>query len=906
MSIEIYHLPPGNGKFRETLIKRLLDNVKGLDYSGIFHIAPTTHIANAWRKSFNRAAGDCYIPPQSMTLRQFSRMLCSTYSERNIISKSLIPVVISGLENTSPGHSNIAAEMISELKRHYPAEPPESIKKTLNSTLSALDIPDEVKNRTMNAMDMFLRYDEALRSKGFMDEDDALPLAAELVKENRIQPHTLLLDGFYETTPSEELLIRNLISVSENTIATVPIDINDDLSFCYTINLKKYFKFNIVTLDAIETKDKVFYYPTPSMEEEISQIAKQIKSEFITGRSRHLDDTYLVFPSLAPYMEMTERIFKRYGIPINISTSRPLSRLRPYIDLLSLLDSVWEDYPRLKFSRALTSPFFSKIPDLLKKSVPAAALNAGIVKGRESWLGALREHRADKELSRVFETLNPLYLCRHNTSFGAIANVILEVLRALGFMPSDYSESGLSELEAVLHKFSLLDELLAKKIDLSFFADTLRRILSEPQKQSDEPGVRAAGLFEVRGIEPGSLYMAGLKDGDLPSRPDIDFMLPDNIRKKLGLVDMKRHLRLQEHIFMRLVQSSGRTYLTYPTMEGDKYFLPSVFLADGEEIIEKIWGVFSKEEALINQGRQGRKKFETHMKEVQGIKRTFKTISVTDIDRYRSCPRRFYIEKILGFEPPEILEFEMDALALGILSHEVMERLITKPFENIDNFNSNASEALDEVLPKKPLDPYLKGQFREAFMEIVPEIYRLEESIKAEGFAFHKAEYKLEGELFKGVTLRGKVDRVDLTPGGAAEVIDYKSGSPQFTSSKVLKKGAMLQLFLYAALLKKRGILPERVGIYSLKDLKLKWIPGKSELKKGITIDDFIDAALGYLKETVTDMRSGDFSARPLEEQHCRLCPESPYCPYIQAGSRNDEAGSGRESLKQGLDNQGL
>jgi RecB family exonuclease len=902
MSIEIYHLPPGNGKFRETLINRLLDNVKGPDYSGIFHISPTTLIANAWRKSFNRTAGDCYIPPQSMTLRQFSKMLCSTYSERNIISRALIPVIISGLEETSPGYSNIAAEMISELKQHYPAESPEAIKKTLNSTLSALDIPDEVKTRTMNAMDMFLRYDETLRSKGFMDEDDALPLAAELVKENRIQPDTLLLDGFYETTPAEDLLIRNLISVSENTIATVPIDINDDLSFCYTINLKNYFKFNIVTLDAIETKDKVFYHPTPSMEEEISLIAKQIKSEFITGRSRYLDDTYLVFPSFSPYMEMTERIFKRYGIPINISTSRPLSKLRPYIDLLSLLESVWEDYPRLKFSRALTSPFFTKIPDLLKKSVPAAALNAGIVKGRESWLSALSEHGADKELSRVFEVLNPLFICRYNESFGALSKALLDVMRALGFMPSDDSESGLSELEAVLHKFSQLDELLEKKIDLSFFADTLRRILSEPQRQRDETGVRAAGLFEVRGIEPASLYMAGLKDGDLPSRPDIDFMLPDNIRKKLGLVDMKRHLRLQEHIFRRLVQSSGRTYLTYPTMEGDKYFLPSVFLSDGEEIIEKIWGVFSKEEALL---RSGRTQFETHLKEIQGIKRAFKTISVTDIDRYRSCPRRFYIEKILGFEPPEILEFEMDALALGILSHEVMERLITKPFENIDNFKSSASETLDEVLPKKPLDPYLKGQFREAFMEIVPDIYRLEESIKADGFAFHKAEYKLEGELFKGVTLKGKADRVDLTPGGAAEVIDYKSGSTQFTSSKVLNKGAMLQLFLYAALLKKHGITPERVGIYSLKDLKLKWIPSKSELKKNITIDVFIDAALGYLKDTVTDMRSGDFSSRPIEEQRCRLCPESPYCPYIQAGSRDPESDLGKESSGQEIEDQG-
>lgn len=882
MSMEIYHIPPGNGEFRESLLRRLLDDVKGPDYSGIFHLAPTAHISNAWRKAFHKAAGECYIPPQAMTLRQLSKSLCSTYAGKPVISRALMPVVISGLEGSGPGHSNIVSDMISELKQHYPQKPPDSIRETLNATLTELGIPEEVKNRTMNAMDMFQRYEEALKSKGFMDEDDALPLAAELAKEKRLRPNTLLLDGFYEITPAEELLIRNLISLSENTITTIPIDINDDLTHCYSNNLKLIFNVSATSLPVFEPRDdNMFFHPSPSMEEEISDIARHIKGEFITGRARELDDIYLVFPSPSRYKEMTERIFKRYGIPINFSTSRQLSRSRPYIDLLSLLEAVSEDYPRLKFSRFLSSSFFHNIPAELKNPVPAAILNAGIVKGKESWLGALRKFGADKELSRVFKTLKPLELIKHTASFGDIAKVLLDVLGALGFHPSDEPEGGLSGLEAILHEFRVLDEILGKKVDLAVFTDTLRRVLNEPLRHSDEPGVRAAGLFEVRGLEPGSLYMAGLKDGDLPSRPDIDFMLPNSVRKHLGLVDMKRHLRLQEHIFRRLVRSSGRNYLSYPTMEGDKFFLPSVFLADAEEKIEKISGVFCEEEAMLHRGR---KKLEAHIREVQGIKRAFKTINVTDIDSYRSCPRRFYIEKVLKLSPPEIVEFEMDALTLGTLAHQVMERLITKPFENIEELTKNASGALDEALPAQPLDAYLKGLFREAFMEIIPDIYKLEESIKADGFAFHKAEYKLEGEPSKGIRLRGKVDRVDLTPSGAAEVIDYKTGSPQFSSSRVLKKGALLQLFLYAALLKKSGMRPERVGIYSLKDMKLKWIPGKRDIKKGLTLDDFMDAALGFLKETVTGMRSGDFSARPLEEQSCRKCPEGPYCPYIQKG----------------------
>ena len=126
MSIEIYHIPPGNGEFRESLLRRLLDDVKGPDYSGVFHLAPTAHISNAWRKAFHKAAGECYIPPQAMTLRQLSKSLCSTYAGKPVISRALMPVVISGLEGSGPGHSNIVSDMISELKQHYPQKPPDS------------------------------------------------------------------------------------------------------------------------------------------------------------------------------------------------------------------------------------------------------------------------------------------------------------------------------------------------------------------------------------------------------------------------------------------------------------------------------------------------------------------------------------------------------------------------------------------------------------------------------------------------------------------------------------------------------------------------------------------------------------------------------------------------------------
>ncbi|NIT02550.1 MAG: hypothetical protein GTO09_10505, partial [Candidatus Latescibacteria bacterium] len=65
------------------------------------------------------------------------------------------------------------------------------------------------------------------------------------------------------------------------------------------------------------------------------------------------------------------------------------------------------------------------------------------------------------------------------------------------------------------------------------------------------------------------------------------------------------------------------------------------------------------------------------MNEIRDIKRYRGNshIRVTDIDSYRSCPRRFFIEKVLGIEPPELREYEVDPKTIGIIVHEVMERL---------------------------------------------------------------------------------------------------------------------------------------------------------------------------------------------------------------------------------------
>ncbi|MDP2277294.1 MAG: PD-(D/E)XK nuclease family protein, partial [Nitrospirota bacterium] len=292
----------------------------------------------------------------------------------------------------------------------------------------------------------------------------------------------------------------------------------------------------------------------------------------------------------------------------------------------------------------------------------------------------------------------------------------------------------------------------------------------------------------------------------------------------------------------------------------------------------------------------------SHIKEIgvksRLIKKQFgenSNIRVTDIDSYRTCHRKFFIEKILRLEPSETKEYEIEAMLLGTIIHEIMAELMAKPFAGLDEMKAEAEKLLGKLLDEKPLENYWKNFIRDSFLSILPEIYEIESELRDEGYSFMKAEAPVEGEVIKNIKLKGKIDRIDRKVKSEklevksseentneVELIDYKTGAAQLSRAEILNKGASLQLFLYAALMKSLGFKVNRAGIYSVKDTKITWVPGK---KDSMTMDDYIEICLKYLEKTISDLRKGDFAAFPLNEQTCRNCHERAYCPYIQSPS---------------------
>ena len=70
------------------------------------------------------------------------------------------------------------------------------------------------------------------------------------------------------------------------------------------------------------------------------------------------------------------------------------------------------------------------------------------------------------------------------------------------------------------------------------------------------------------------------------------------------------------------------------------------------------------------------------------------------------------------------------------------------------------AENLGELLDEKPLENY-NGKFHKRFIpfSILPEIYEIESELRDEGYSFMKAEVPVEGEVYKNIKLKGKIDR---------------------------------------------------------------------------------------------------------------------------------------------------
>jgi ATP-dependent helicase/DNAse subunit B len=636
------------------------------------------------------------------------------------------------------------------------------------------------------------------------------------------------------------------------------------------------------------------------------------------------DQAIVVFPQFAEYSAIVRRVFTKYGIPFTLFPERTLAASPPLIALQELLTALENNFPRVPFVAALTSPYFTRISESCRRAVNRFSLAARLVKDRLAWQSIERRLRSEdpemdeREEGMLRETQQNVNLVlsfcsdyagpglRSDTLTG-FAGRLRALLTRLGFGEKlDPGRPEELELRNDQRRFyALLESLAAFELDFGpeqYTPAEFHRILVQLIRNTPAPpeqerrGVLVSSTLETRGLDCRRLYYGGLTEDDLPTRFKHDPILPDSVRVRLNLPNIDRHSLWQHLHFLRLVNTpEEEPFLSFPDTEQDRLLLPCPYL-DEESCLDPVEpaAVFTIEEQQRREGERQATGYQERFEPlnlsaapevVAEIGRRFgpeRVLAVTRLERYRRCPVMFYIETVLGIRSSEEPRFEPQPADWGNILHRILERLYADEAVALAEIPERLHRILPAVLQDFGLPGFWQQAVRQVLDELMPEFLSLEQELRDEGYAPVRVERAVSASVFPDLKLRGRIDRIDAS-GKTLRVLDYKSGGTgDITKPAIIERGTYLQLPLYARMVQEQypGREVENLGIYGLRDMKIKWLARRAE------VSELIEAALGHARQVIDAVRRAEFPPAPAGRDECLGCPHNFICPRKRTADR--------------------
>ncbi len=256
--------------------------------------------------------------------------------------------------------------------------------------------------------------------------------------------------------------------------------------------------------------------------------------------------------------------------------------------------------------------------------------------------------------------------------------------------------------------------------------------------------------------------------------------------------------------------------------------------------------------------------------EAAPVRRSAPGLSPSRANDFLQCPLLFRFRVVDRLpEPPSA------AAVRGTLVHAVLEHLFDLPAgqRTLEAAHAMLPHRWHELLAEHPghaelfehqaeWDEWLASAGR-----LLDTYFTLEDPNRLQP---HEREMSVRTQLDDGPQLRGIVDRLDVAPGGAMRVVDYKTGR----SPRAGYEGtALFQMRFYAFMLwRERGELPRMLQLVYLGDgTILRHEPTEPEM---LSLEARVRSIWSGIEETA---RSGDW--RPRKSRLCDWCAHRDLCP---------------------------
>jgi len=287
------------------------------------------------------------------------------------------------------------------------------------------------------------------------------------------------------------------------------------------------------------------------------------------------------------------------------------------------------------------------------------------------------------------------------------------------------------------------------------------------------PRLAILGPVEAQLARADLMILGGLNEGTWPGQPAPDPWLAPAIRRHLGLPGMAEGIGLAAQDFARAA-AAPHVLLTRARRD-----------AGGPQVASRLWlrlaalaGALPARPDLIAHARAldggGAPRPRPRPAPNPPLAARPQQLSITDADTLLADPFAFHARKILGLRAWDALDEDPTPQLRGEIIHAVLEDWIKAGHGTMDQLHQLAETRLAAEAGHFPLLralwlPRARAAIDWAGAQIMARL--------GDWPAMH-AEVHGNLTLSNGITLSGRVDRVDRSADGRLAVIDYKTGAP--------------------------------------------------------------------------------------------------------------------------------
>lgn len=600
----------------------------------------------------------------------------------------------------------------------------------------------------------------------------------------------------------------------------------------------------------------------------------------------------LVTPDRALAMRVSAHL-KRWGIEADDSAGQPLSATPSGTLILALAEAVAQHFAPVPLLALLKHPLVQQGEGRLDWLDGARLLDRALRGPRPAeGLAGLRAHLAGGDrretkirapaldwLDGVLPMLTPLEsaLAAPALDPGAALACLREALATLSGDGVWQGAAG----RAAADLFARLERdasLGPQDVSLDALPALLRMLMDDIAVRPPEgghPRIFIWGLIEARLQSAQMMVLGGLNEGVWPALPAPDPWLAPQIRKSLGLGGLERRIGVDAHDLAaalgapEVVMTRARRDASAPTI-ASRFWLRIEAMSGGLATPR----LHADRLAAIIDAPEGPVLLAKRPAPCPPLAARPSVIAVTAVDRLKADPFAFYAQAILRLSAMEAIDAPVSAAWRGSMIHRVLQ-----DWGDEDAYQPDRLRARIQALFTQPgIHPLLRSLWQPKLIEAADFIAASVADARSEGRVPLVAEAEGRFEI-AGVTLKGRVDRIDRLADGSLVIVDYKTGTAP--SVVQIEAGYALQLGLMGLMAENQGFK----GVNGLASAFEYWLLSRDSTTKafgkirqalgqgrGLDPADLTSAAHDHFSEAAARWLSGDaaFTAK--------LHPE--YAPY--------------------------